>query len=171
MLRPLAQAVWQHEGGACILLHLVLLDPFMQLTRFTDLGLRVMMYLCDAKPDQVTTIAEITQRFDVAHNHLTKVVQFMGQQGWLVNVRGKGGGIRLAQPADQYRLGHVVRTLERTTELIDCAEPPCVLRGQCGLKGLLSRAEEAFYNTLDQSTLADAVRGKTRLAIVQLRAG
>lgn len=143
----------------------------MQLTRFTDLGLRVLMYLSNAQTGQVTTIAEITERFDVSHNHLTKVVQFMGQQGWLINVRGKGGGIRLAQPAESYRLGQLVRTLERTTELIDCAEPPCVLRGQCGLKGLLSRAEEAFYDTLDRHTLADAVRGKTRVALVHLRAG
>ena len=140
----------------------------MQLTRFTDLGLRVMMYLCDVDPDRAITIAEVTERFDVAHNHLSKVVQFMGQQGWLLNVRGKGGGMRLAKAPSEYRLGDLVRTLERTSELIDCATPPCVLRGQCSLKSLLSKAEDAFYATLDQFSLADAVKGKTRSAIIQL---
>lgn len=140
----------------------------MQLTRFTDLGLRVLMYLCHAEPPQAITIAEVTERFDVSHNHLTKVVQFMGQQGWLVNVRGKGGGMRLAQPAEQFRLGQLVRALERSHELIDCAEPPCVLRGQCTLKGLLSQGEEAFYAALDQYSLADALQGKTQEAIVKL---
>ena len=117
----------------------------MQLTRFTDLGLRVLMYVSVTAPGEVVTIAEIGQRFDAAPNHLTKVVQFMGQQGWLVNVRGKGGGVRLARPAADYRLGQVVRALERTEALIDCAEPPCVLRGSCTLKGLLDQAEDAFY--------------------------
>jgi len=140
----------------------------MQLTRFTDLGLRVLMYLNDVEPGKAITIAEVTERFDVAHNHLSKVVQFMGQQGWLVNVRGKGGGMRLAKPADEYRLGHLVRTLERTVELIDCSAPPCVLRGQCTLKGLLSQGEEAFYSSLDKYTLADALKGKTHEAIVRL---
>ena len=51
----------------------------MQLSRFTDLGLRVLMYLCDAEPGQAITIAEVAERFDVPHNHLAKVVQFMGQ--------------------------------------------------------------------------------------------
>lgn len=140
----------------------------MQLTRFTDLGLRVLMYLCQVESGQTVTIAEIVERFDVAHNHLDKVVQFMGQQGWLVNVRGKGGGIHLAHPAEHYRLGQVIRLLERTDDLIDCSQPPCVLRGQCALKGLLSRGEDAFYAALDQHTLADAIAGKTGTALIKL---
>ena len=78
----------------------------MQLTRFSDLGLRVLMDLSVLGPDAVTTIAEVTARFQVPHNHLSKVVQFMGQQGWLHTVRGKGGGIRLAWPLAHYRRYH-----------------------------------------------------------------
>lgn len=140
----------------------------MQLSRFTDLGLRVLMYLSAARPGEVTTIAEITAQFEVAHHHLTKVVMFMGQQGWLVNVRGKGGGIRLAWPAGQYRLGDVVRQLERTEGMIDCAVPPCVLRQGCALKELLEQARAAFYAELNRRTLVDAVRGQTREAIIRL---
>jgi Rrf2 family nitric oxide-sensitive transcriptional repressor len=143
----------------------------MQLTRFTDLGLRVLMYLCDAPAGQPITIAEVSERFEVAHNHLTKVVQFMGQQGWLVNVRGKSGGMRLARPAGDYRLGELVRLLERSHELISCTEPPCTLHGRCALKGLLNRGEQAFYATLDQFTLVDAVAGPTGAAIVTLHRG
>lgn len=143
----------------------------MQLTRFTDLGLRVLMYVSVSAPGEVVTIAEIGQRFNAAPNHLTKVVQFMGQQGWLVNVRGKGGGVRLARPAADYRLGQIVRALERTEALIDCAEPPCVLRGACALKGLLDQAEDAFYAELDRHTLADAMRGGTGEVVVRLHRG
>ncbi|MBP7133495.1 MAG: hypothetical protein RLZZ369_650 [Pseudomonadota bacterium] len=140
----------------------------MQLTRFTDLGLRVLMYLSSSTPGTPTTIAEITDRFDVSHHHLTKVVQFMGQQGWLITARGKGGGISLAMDLRGYRLGDTIRALERNDELIDCAEPPCALRGQCSLKGLLHNAQEVFYQALNQHTLADAVASPTREAIIQL---
>lgn len=140
----------------------------MQLTRFSDLGLRVLMDLSVLPAGAVTTIAEVTKRFQVPHNHLSKVVQFMGQQGWVLTVRGKGGGIRLARPLEAYRLGQVVRALERTSEVIDCAQPPCVLRGRCALKGLLDEANEAFYDALDQHTLADAVASPTAEAIVRL---
>lgn len=140
----------------------------MQLTRFSDLGLRVLMDLSALAPGAVTTIAEVTERFQVPHNHLSKVVQFMGQQGWLHTVRGKGGGIRLAWPLADYRLGQVVRTLERTTEVIECADPPCVLRGRCSLKGLLDEANDAFYAALDRHTLADALAAPTAETIVRL---
>lgn len=165
MSRPSAPGAWQTEVPACLRLPT---PAAMQLTHFTDLGLRVLMYLSAAPAEQVTTIAEITGRFEVAHHHLTKVVQFMGQQGWLVTVRGKGGGIRLARAVEQYRLGEVVQGLERSAELIDCADPPCALRGGCGLKGLLEQARAVFYAELDRHTLADALRGPTGLAIVRL---
>src|SRR5690606_7276386 len=65
----------------------------MQLTQFTDLGLRVLMYL--SHPDRGTpvTVGEIATRFGASRNHLIKVVHFMAQQGWLITTRGKGGGL------------------------------------------------------------------------------
>ena len=93
----------------------------MQLTRFTDFGLRVLMYLtqCRDRPAAVT-IPEIAARFDLSRNHLVKVVHFMSQRGWVSTARGKGGGLALARPAAEYRLGDLVRELEQQGPLIDC---------------------------------------------------
>lgn len=131
----------------------------MQLSRFTDLGLRVLMYLTILPQDRSVTIGEIADKFQVSHHHLTKVVQLMGAAGWLINVRGKGGGIRLAFDPQQYALGDLVRTLERSEHMIDCAQPPCVLRATCALKGIFAQAKEAFLQDLNRHTLADAVSG------------
>lgn len=141
----------------------------MQLTHFTDLGLRVLMYLSHEQRETPVTISEIAERFEASRHHLVKVVHFMGQQGWLVTTRGKGGGLALAHALGDYRLGDLIRTLEHTsTELIDCAEPPCGLRGRCLLKGVLDEALEAFYEALNGHTLADVVGSPTREAIVRL---
>ena len=50
----------------------------MQLNRFTDFGLRVLMYLtqCRDRPTAVT-IPEIADRFGASRNHLVKVAHFM----------------------------------------------------------------------------------------------
>lgn len=141
----------------------------MQLTHFTDLGLRVLMYL--SHPEQhgsPVTISEIAERFEVSRNHLVKVVHFMGQQGWLLTTRGKGGGLALAQPPQAYRLGTLIRTLEGATELIDCSAPPCSLRGRCQLKGILDKAMAAFFAALDEYTLAHATASPTHEVIVML---
>lgn len=140
----------------------------MQLTQFTDLGLRVLMYLSHEDRATPVTISEIAERFAVSRHHLVKVVHFMGQQGWITTTRGKGGGLALARPLGDYRLGQVVRGLEHTTALVNCATPACGLRGQCHLKGILDNALTTFFDALDQHTLADVVASPTNEAIVML---
>lgn len=140
----------------------------MQLTHFTDLGLRVLMYLSHPGRDTPVTISEVAERFEASRNHLVKVVHFMAQQGWLVTTRGKGGGLALAQPLTHYRLGQTIRVLENVTEMIDCADPPCALRGSCRLKSILDQAMDVFFKELDGYTLADAVGSPTNQAIKML---
>lgn len=140
----------------------------MQLTHFTDLGLRVLMYLTHQKRDSPATISEIAQQFEVSRHHLVKVVHFMGQHQWLATTRGKGGGLALARPLHEYRLGDVIQSLEGVTQMIDCAEPPCALAGRCQLKGMLDQAQQAFFASLNQYTLADMVASPTGEAIVRL---
>lgn len=147
------------------------LDLFktMQLNRFTDFGLRVLMYLtqCRERPTPVT-IPEIAQRFDVSRNHLVKVVHFMAREGWVTTTRGKGGGLVLAKRADSYKLGDLVYALEAQGALIDCREPPCALDGSCRLAGALAKSLQCFYDFLNQQTLADLVRDPTGTAIITL---
>lgn len=140
----------------------------MQLTRFTDLGLRVLMYLTHREREQPVTIAEIAAQFAVPHNHLVKVVNRLGKLGWIVATRGRTGGLRLALDPSLLTLGTVLRQLEGSTELIDCAEPPCALRGGCRLKAALNDALEAFYQVMDRSTLADVVGTPTGETIIRL---
>ena len=94
----------------------------MQLTKYTDFGLRVMMYLTQCRDRSMpVTIPEIADRFGVSRNHLVKVVHFLGQQGWVTTTRGKGGGLRLAHPPAQYRLGDLVYALENQDALVSGA--------------------------------------------------
>jgi Rrf2 family nitric oxide-sensitive transcriptional repressor len=145
----------------------------MQLTHFTDLGLRVLMYT--SQPQRIThsgkaiTISEIAESLNVSRNHLVKVVHFMAGHQWLITTRGKGGGLALAKRPEDYNLGLLVRILEGTTQVVNCAEPPCALRFGCGLKGLLDSALQAFYQSLDQYTLADILLDKTKEVLSELQ--
>jgi Rrf2 family nitric oxide-sensitive transcriptional repressor len=140
----------------------------MQLTRFTDLGLRVLMYMTQHnRPDPVTN-AELASQFETPHNHVIKVVNRLAKLGWVETQRGRRGGLRLSvRPAD-LRLGLALRALEQTEQLVDCNHPPCVLKSRCLLKGALDEALEAFYQKMDERTLADVCRSRTGSALVTL---
>lgn len=139
----------------------------MKLTTFTDYGLRVLIYLA-AEPDRRATAAEIARAFDISLNHLAKVVRFLGQQGWVRTVRGKGGGLELGQPAEHIVVGAVVRRSEGEAQPAECFTDPgrCALTRICRLRGVLAGAAEAFHAELDRHTLADLVHGQPALGRV-----
>ncbi|MEQ1273539.1 Rrf2 family transcriptional regulator [Acinetobacter ursingii] len=128
----------------------------MQLSKFTDYALRILMYV--SRPSEMPyTIAEIATDLRVSQNHLVKIVHFMAKQEWIITTRGKGGGLRLNPKALDLTLGKIVRILQGDHQIVECNTPPCVLRSHCGLKGILDDALESFYQTLDQYTLADVL--------------
>ncbi|AMO24030.1 nitric oxide-sensing transcriptional repressor NsrR [Ramlibacter solisilvae] len=140
----------------------------MKLTTFTDYSLRVLIYLA-ARPEQRVTIAEVAQAFAVSEHHLVKVVHFLGQQGWLLNVRGKGGGLELGMVPDRIRVGQVVRQTEGEVRVAECfgdGESDCRIVSCCHLRGVLGEAVTAFYAVLDRYTLADLVANRQQLARV-----
>ncbi|MDQ9021999.1 Rrf2 family transcriptional regulator [Acinetobacter sichuanensis] len=128
----------------------------MQLNKFTDYALRLVLYVSKPK-DTPYTIAEIAKDLQVSENHLVKIVHFMARQNWLITTRGKGGGIRLDPNVYTCQLGAMVRILQGEAPIVECNTPPCVLRSRCGLKGILDDAVERFYQVLDQYTIADVV--------------
>jgi Rrf2 family transcriptional regulator, nitric oxide-sensitive transcriptional repressor len=142
----------------------------MKLTAFTDYSLRVLVYLA-MDTTRRATIAEIAGSFGISENHLVKVVHFLGKQGWIETVRGKGGGILLAMPAEQVNVGKVVRDAEGTAVPAECFSEDgghCVISGCCRLKGVLGEAVNAFHSVLDRYTLADISRNQQRLRQVLL---
>lgn len=143
----------------------------MKLTAFTDYSLRVLIYLA-AEPGRRATIAQIATAFGVSENHLTKVVHFLGRQGWLANVRGKGGGLGLAMPPQDIVIGEVVRATEGAAMPAECfgdTADCCSIARICRLRSVLADAVDAFYAVLDRTTLADLVHNRASLATVLFR--
>ena len=102
---------------------------------------------------------------------MTKVVHFLGQQGWLRNVRGKGGGLGLSVPPQHIVVGAVVRATEGEAVAAECFGPSahaCCIAPSCRLRGVLREAVQAFHAVLDRYTLADLVHNRAALATVLL---
>ena len=136
----------------------------MQLTRYTDFGIRTLMYLA-AQPERQTLfrISEITEVFDLSPNHVSKIVHQLGKHGYLQTIRGKSGGFRLGRTPVEINLGQLVRVLENSLAPIDCSKPYCRLLPSCQWKGVLVQAVEAYLAVLDRFTLQDIVSNKEEL--------
>lgn len=144
----------------------------MRLTRFTDYGLRALIYLA-LRPEELASIAEIAQAYRISENHMVKVVHHLGQAGLVETIRGRNGGIRLARAAADIGVGDVVRLSEPSLALVECqAGEPCAIGGACLLQGIMDEARDAMLAVLDRYSLADLTGGdapalRRRLGILQ----
>ncbi len=141
----------------------------MKLTDYTDYSLRVMLYLA-LRSDGLTTIQEISDAYGISKNHLMKVVQRLGELGWVDTIRGRNGGLRLAAGSRELSVGEVVRQTENDFALVGCfpeengERRPCAIEPHCRLKHVLAAARDAFLAELDRHTIGELAKPRAELA-------
>lgn len=128
----------------------------MHLTSFTDYALRTLIYLASLPQGELTNITRVTELFGVSRNHMVKVINRLGQLGYIETVRGKNGGIRLLQPAQAITVGQVVRDIEPMT-LVNCSSEFCHITPACRLKEALATAKRAFLAELDDCSIQSLI--------------
>lgn len=129
----------------------------MQLTRYTDYGLRILIYLALLPKGQRASIDEISNIYGVSRNNVNKIVHQLGKAEVIATMRGKGGGIALKMAPSQINVGDMVLLMENSMEIINCQSPVCNIMPVCQLKNVLAKATEAFVATLKSYTLNDLV--------------
>ncbi|ADT99030.1 MULTISPECIES: RrF2 family transcriptional regulator [Mycolicibacterium] len=141
----------------------------MQLTRFTDLGLRAMMLLSAGEfADKRVTTGRIAASAGASENHIAKAVSRLVELGLVEARRGRIGGLSLTEAGRTASVGWLVRELEGDREVVNCqGETACPLIAGCRLRHALARAKEAFYAELDNYTVSDLARSPT-LSLIQL---
>lgn len=143
----------------------------MRLTTKTNLAARALM-ACAVNPGVTLRTAEIAESCNTSLNHLLQVVNALQAHGFVETIRGRGGGLRLARPAEQISVGEVFRLFEAGVPFAECFAPrtnTCPLSASCRLHSHVARALEAFYRELDDVTLDDLTRdncGLTQLLAV-----
>ncbi|ANU20322.1 Rrf2 family transcriptional regulator [Planococcus plakortidis] len=138
----------------------------MRLTMYTDYSLRVLIYLGTKEDGKLTTIQEISDAYHISKNHLMKVTFELGKAGFIETVRGRGGGIRLADRPENINVGTVVRRMEEDFHLVECFSSEtntCPISPICGLRGVLGKALHAYLAVLDEYNLQDLLFNKDAL--------
>ncbi|MES0826335.1 RrF2 family transcriptional regulator [Ruegeria sp. SCP11] len=137
----------------------------MRITKRTNIAVRLLMY-CAAHMDRLVTKAEIADVCNISENHLAQVINQLSQLNYLSTQRGRNGGMSLARPADQIRIGSVFRHVEGNLPIAECfadADNTCPLTDACRLRVALRDAAEVFYASLDEITLDALVCDNDRL--------
>ncbi|MGO8858391.1 MAG: Rrf2 family transcriptional regulator [Steroidobacteraceae bacterium] len=131
----------------------------MQLTRFTDYSLRVLIFLAHRQGIH-TTIKDVSDAHQISEDHLMKVVRRLATLGYIKTTRGKNGGVGSARAPADISIGAVIRDVETLTP-VECFTTRyggrCLLYPNCALRGALQSAQLQYLKTLDTYSIADVM--------------
>ncbi|MDA8586508.1 Rrf2 family transcriptional regulator [Rhodobacteraceae bacterium] len=137
----------------------------MKLTSYTNFAMRSLQLAALKAPDLIR-VDDVVRVHGLARPHIVKIVHELGLAGYIETQRGRGGGFRLARPAEEIIVGDVVRLTEGPIDLVECFNPEsntCPLIGICKLSRALQDATRAFMAVLDDLTLADIASNRSDL--------
>ena len=136
----------------------------MRLLASSDFALRILMLLGRQSRGQSLNVETIAGLLGgLSRNHLHKIVQELAGLGLVKATRGVGGGVSLAKPLADIRLGWLVRALEGDQAIVECFRQDggwCVIEPGCRLRIMIAEAQDAFYDSLDRHSLEDCARGR-----------
>jgi len=137
----------------------------MKLTAYSNYALRSLQLAALRAPDLIR-VDDVARAHGLARAHIVKIVHELGRAGFVKTQRGRGGGFRLARPAEEIVLGDVIRLTEGPLDVVECFNPTsntCPLIGVCQLSRGLHEATRAFMAVLDDLTLADVSANRDQL--------
>ena len=131
----------------------------MRLSKTTNYAIRILLDCAVATPNLVK-VAEISDRRDITLQNTFKIVHLLSRAGFIKATRGRHGGVTLAKPAAEIRIGDVVRAMELLNLEIEREESGhSVAEGQlAALDQLFDSALDAFISVLDEHTLEQMIK-------------
>lgn len=138
----------------------------MRLTTKSRYGTRLIIDLAIYGKNKPVPLREVARRQKISVKYLEQLVRKLKKAGMISSQRGPYGGHALAKPASEITVGDIVRTLEESTAITDCAETDPQLCGICNQAGdCLSRwvwleASKAMFECLDNITVANLLQSR-----------
>lgn len=136
----------------------------MKLPASTEWLLHCATSLAQLEPGATASAAQLADYFDVPAAYLAKQLQTLVKAGVLVGTTGPRGGFRLARPASEVTLLHIVEAVDGVSSPYECREirrqgrgalPADECRGPCILAEKMAEAYESWRKTLAGTSLAD----------------
>ncbi|HNV84119.1 MAG TPA: SUF system Fe-S cluster assembly regulator [Arenimonas sp.] len=128
----------------------------LRVTKLTDYATVVLSTLADA-PERVHNATELAERAHLELPTVSKLLKTLTQAGLVQSFRGSAGGYRLARPASQISLIHIVEAIEGPLGMTECSgeHSSCEHETHCGVRSKWLRINDVVADALRGVSLAE----------------
>ncbi|MBT6339380.1 MAG: Rrf2 family transcriptional regulator [Desulfobacula sp.] len=131
----------------------------MRVTTKSRYGTRLLLDIATYGKEKPVPLSDVASRQNISLKYLEQITSKLKKAGILESYRGQLGGHRLAKSPDKISIGQIVRILEESMVIIDCAEQgkqvcgACNGAGECLSRWVWIEAGRAMFNRLDEITI------------------
>ena len=132
----------------------------MRLTTKSRYGTRLILDIAVNSKGKPVPLSDVSRRQNISLKYLEQLASKLKKAGIIKSHRGPFGGHMLAKSPEDISIGSIIRVLEESTAITDCAKQKKQVCGVCNRAGdCLSRwvwieASRAMFDRLDKITIS-----------------
>jgi len=144
----------------------------LKLSTRSSYGVRAVFDLARSQGDKPVQLSAIAERQKIPRSYLQQIFVRLRKSGIIQAIRGPKGGFKLTRPAQDIRIGDVVRALEGEAKPILCTMPEnfgpnCHVIEGCISRVVCQKLDGQLNKILDSSTLAELCQEADRLTVTK----
>lgn len=141
----------------------------MRLTTKSRYGTRLLLDIAVYGKEKPVPLSDVSRRQNISLKYLEQLSGKLRKAGFIKSQRGPFGGQMLARKPEDITIGDIVRVLEESAAITDCARDDkqvcgiCTRAGECLSRWVWLEASKAMFDKLDTITVAKLISfdGKT----------
>jgi len=136
----------------------------MKLSTRSRYGARAMVEIALAYPDGTVSVKRVSERQNISHKYLERIMRELKNSGFLKAVRGMHGGYALARSPESITLKDIIEALDGSLAPVQCVDHPesCSVENVCPTRDTWAEMKTAMETVLENTTLQDLVDRKKR---------
>jgi transcriptional regulator, Rrf2 family len=127
-------------------------------------ALRVMIDLAECPREKYITLNDIASRQEISEKYLESIISILSKAGFVIGLRGKGGGYRLSKSPEEYTVGSILKLTENSMAPVHClAEHPnhCPRAKNCKTLPMWENLDRIVDEYLEGVKLSDLTASKS----------
>ena len=131
--------------------------PYFQISKKSGYAIRGLLELALRGNEGPVNVRTLAQAQDIPIRFLEIILNELKQGGFVLSIRGKAGGYRLAREAEDITVGQIIQFLDRHMKASDVAADAMPPHGDFVLSSMMDKVNRAVCDICDETSLKDMV--------------
>ena len=129
----------------------------MQLLNSSKYAIRILSYIANHDEQQLCNAKELSETLIIPYKFLTKIMMKLVKADFIISIRGREGGYKLAKPASNITIIEILNHFNEFSEYEQCilGIGACNTKKKCALHDQWVKPKSMINKMFENTTLED----------------